>query len=101
MADATAAARLRTAATDAAARLTDEMVALLCEADVRPCMGLGTGHALRVQQRLAREWQRPRGRLDKPSPVDRALAQGDVGTALLPQVHALRETLNPHAVAGL
>lgn len=70
-----------------------ELARLLCEADVLPSVGLGAAHAVRVQQRLAREWQRPLGLADKHAFIDEVLRLGYVGPAFLPRVHATRAAL--------
>ena len=66
---------------------------LLCEADVLPSIGLDAAHALRVQERLAREWQRPLDPADKLVFMDFVLRQGYIGDFFLPCVHATRAAL--------
>lgn len=93
------------AAPELAALLGDAELAglarLLCEADVLPSVGLGAEHAVRVQQRLAREWQRPLGLADKRAFIDLVVRQGYVGAAFLPRIHATRAALDAvgHVVA--
>lgn len=79
-----------------------ELARILCEADVLPSIGLDAAHALRVQERLAREWRRPLGRPDKLAFMDRVLQQGYIGDFFLPCVHATRAALShgAHAVAA-
>lgn len=98
-------AALPSNAPELAALLTDAELAglarLLCEADVLPSIGLDAAHALRVQQRLAREWRRPLGRDDKLAFLDIVLRQGYVGDFFLPCVQATRAALSAelHALA--
>jgi len=66
---------------------------LLCEADVLPSIGLDAAHALRVQERLSREWQRPLDPADKLVFMDFVLRQGYIGDFFLPCVHATRAAL--------
>lgn len=120
MADGTAAARLRAAATDSAARLTNELVARFAHIDTMPdkvqwvdrqlakVLVLATtpivGAAFMATCRQTGPSPAPAGALepaalDKLSFVDRVLAQRYPGPVFLPQVHALRETLSLHAVA--
>lgn len=77
------------------------LAGLLCEADVLPSIGLDAAHAMRVQQRLAREWQRPLGTADKLAFIDHVLRQGYIGAFFLPCVQATRAALasGAHAVA--
>lgn len=67
---------------------------IVCEADVLPSLGLDAGHALRVQQRLAREWRRPLDLRDKLAFMDAVLSQGYLGAAFLPRVRAMRAALS-------
>lgn len=67
---------------------------IVCEADVLPSIGLDAEHALRVQQRLAREWRRPLDMNDKLAFMDAVLSQGYVGAAFLPCVRATRAALS-------
>jgi hypothetical protein len=78
-----------------------QLARILCEADVLPSIGLDAAHAMRVQERLAREWRRPLGKRDKLAFLDTVLQQGYIGAFFLPCVHATRAALSggPHAVA--
>lgn len=78
-----------------------ELARLLCEADVLPSIGLDAAHALHVQRRLAREWQRPLSVRDKLAFLDGVLQQGYLGRFFLPRVQATRAALaaSLHAVA--
>jgi len=67
---------------------------MVCEADVLPSIGLDAQHALRVQQRLAREWRRPLDLRDKLAFMDAVLNKGYVGAAFLPCVRATRAALS-------
>lgn len=70
-----------------------QLARLLCEADVLPSVGLDPAHALCVQERLAREWQRPLDRHDKLAFLDSVLHRGYIGPFFLPCVHATRAVL--------
>lgn len=67
-----------------------ELARLLCEADVLPSIGLDLAHGMRLQDRLAREWQRPLHAQDKLAFIDSVLQQGYIGPFFLPSVHATR-----------
>jgi hypothetical protein len=74
---------------------------ILCEADILPSIGLNLAHAMRLQDRLAREWERPLDRCDKLAFIDILLARGFIGSFFLPNVQATRAALaaavNAHA----
>lgn len=76
-----------------------QLARLLCEADVLPSIGLDAAHALRVQQRLAREWRRPLGLDDKLAFLDIVLQQGYIGDFFLPGVRATQAALSAEAHA--
>ncbi|WP_162245867.1 MULTISPECIES: 3',5'-cyclic nucleotide phosphodiesterase [unclassified Roseateles] len=92
-------------APELAALVTDpelaQLARILCEADVLPSIGLDDGHALRMQERLAREWGRPLGPRDKLAFMDGVLQQGYIGGFFLPCVRAMHAALagGLHAVA--
>lgn len=73
---------------------------LLCEADVLPSVGLTLAHAMRLQQRLAREWRRDLGLDDKRAFVDDVLAAGVIGPFFLPNLTAIRQALAEPADAA-
>ena len=66
---------------------------LLCEADVLPSLGLTLSHALRLQDRLAREWGRQLPADDKLRFIDDVVATGVIGDFFLPNVLANRRAL--------
>ncbi len=70
-----------------------QLARLLCEADVLPSLGLDAGYAMRVQERLSREWRRPLSANDKVAFIDMVLAQGYIGEFYLPCVQATRAAL--------
>ncbi|MDP9045432.1 MAG: HD domain-containing protein [Pseudomonadota bacterium] len=78
--------------------LTDDpalagLARLLCEADILPSIGLTFAHSMRLQQRLAAEWQRPLDPRDKLEFIDAVLAHGFLGAFFLPNVQAARQQL--------
>jgi hypothetical protein len=69
------------------------MSTLLCEADILPSVGLTARHAMRLQSRLAREWNVTLGPQDKLDFIETVLAGGLVSEFFLPNVIALRSAL--------
>ncbi len=67
--------------------------AVLCEADVLPSVGLSLAHALRLQDRLAREWGCTLQPADKARFIDQVVAAGVIGDYFLPNVLAIRQAL--------
>lgn len=70
-----------------------ELARMLCEADILPSIGLNLAHAMRLQDRLSREWDRPLTARDKLDFVDTVLARGLIGGYFLPNVQAMRAAL--------
>lgn len=70
-----------------------ELARTLCEADILPSIGLNMAHAMRLQERLSREWARPLSVRDKLDFVDTVLARGLIGAYFLPNVQAMRTAL--------
>lgn len=70
-----------------------ELARTLCEADILPSIGLNLAHAMRLQDRLSREWDRPLSKRDKLDFVDTVLARGFIGAYFLPNVQATRAAL--------
>ncbi len=68
--------------------------ALLCEADVLPSVGLSLAHAMRVQDRLAREWGCTLQPEDKARFIDEVVDVGVIGEYFLPNVLAIRRSLS-------
>lgn len=66
---------------------------LLCEADLLPSVALTFAHALQLQDRLAREWRRPLGAMDKLLFQRDVLANGLIGPFFLPNALAIRLAL--------
>lgn len=66
---------------------------LLCEADLLPSVALTFAHALQLQERLAREWRRPLGAMDKLQFQRDVLANGLIGPFFLPNAVAIRLAL--------
>ena len=66
---------------------------ILCEADILPSIGLDLAHGMRVQERLASEWDRPLDVKDKLAFIGRVLQQGYVSDFFLPNVEAMRDAL--------
>jgi hypothetical protein len=78
-----------------------QLARTLCEADVLPSIGLNLAHAMRLQERLAREWKRPLDAHDKLAFIDAVLARGFIGAFFLPNVQATRAALaSAHADAA-
>jgi hypothetical protein len=78
-----------------------QLARTLCEADVLPSIGLNLAHAMRLQERLAREWRRPLDAHDKLAFIDAVLARGFIGAFFLPNVQATRTALaSAHADAA-
>ncbi len=70
-----------------------ELARVLCEADILPSIGLNMAHAMRLQERLSREWNRPLSAHDKLDFVGTVLARGIVGAYFLPNVQAIHAGL--------
>jgi hypothetical protein len=70
-----------------------ELARTLCEADILPSIGLNLSHAMRLQERLAREWARPLDSRDKLVFIDTVLARGVIGAFFLSNVQATRAAL--------
>ena len=66
---------------------------LLCEADLLPSVALTFAHAMRIQQRLAREWGRPLGAKEKLHFQQGVLASGVIGPFFRPNALAIRRAL--------
>lgn len=66
---------------------------ILCEADILPSIGLTLSHAIRLQERLSCEWQRPLSNADKLDFIAAVLKQGYVGPFFLSNVLAMRSEL--------
>lgn len=77
-------------ATDAALA---QLARTLCEADILPSIGLNLAHAMRLQDRLSQEWDRPLDARDKLDFIDTVLARGLIGDYFLPNVQATRAAL--------
>ncbi len=66
---------------------------LLCEADVLPSVGLTFAHAMRLQDLLAKEWERDLGPNDKLLFLEDVLSAQVIGPFFLPNVLAIRQEL--------
>lgn len=67
--------------------------AILCEADVLPSVGLSVTQALRLQERLAREWGCTLSPVDKARFIDDVVGAGVIGDFFLPNVLEIRQAL--------
>ena len=70
-----------------------DLARTICEADILPSIGLNMAHAMRLQERLSREWDRPLSVRDKLDFIDTVLARGLIGTYFLPNVQTMRAAL--------
>jgi hypothetical protein len=70
-----------------------KLARILCEADILPSIGLGFAHAMRLQERLSREWRRPLDTIDKLAFIDIVLHRGFIGDFFRPSVEATRRAL--------